>query len=324
MKDVVDHPSAGELLVLRAEDVTALLDVGELIDHLAVAFVELSANRASVPPRTAAFAPAGLLGAMPGHVPGMGLAAKLVSVFSGNHLVGLPSHQAVIVVFDESTGAPVALLDGTVITAMRTAAAAALSTRLLQRRGARVVAILGAGVQGRAHLEAVTSVLDASEIRIASRDRDRAAELAKSHRDARAVDSFEAAVRGADVVCCCTDSPAPVLHREWLSAGAHVTSVGVARGGPEVDPATVAAAELFVESRVAFEPYPAGCHELQGIDSARAAELGEVLSGVRPGRTGDEQLTLYKSMGHAVEDIAAADLVVRHARERLMGVTVRL
>lgn len=320
----MDHPSAGELLVLGGEDVAALLDVGELIDHLALAFVELSANRASAPPRTAAFAPAGLLGAMPGHVPAMGLAAKLVSVFAGNHAAGLPSHQAVIVMFDEDTGAPVALLDGTVITAMRTAAAAALSTRLLQRPGARVLAILGAGVQGRAHLEAITSVFDPSEIRIASRNRDHAAELATRHRAARAVDGFEAAVRGADVVCCCTDSPVPVLDHEWLSVGVHVTSVGVARGGPEVDAATVVVAQLFVESRIAFEPYPAGCHELQGMDSSRAAELGEVLSGVRPGRTGDEQLTLYKSMGHAVEDIAAADLVVRHARERSMGVTVRL
>jgi ornithine cyclodeaminase/alanine dehydrogenase-like protein (mu-crystallin family) len=320
----VDHPSTGELLVLGAEDVAALLDVRELVDHLAVAFVELSAGRASAPPRTAAFAPSGLLGAMPGQVPGMGLGAKLVSVFAGNHAAGLPSHQAVIAVFDENTGAPAALLDGTVITGMRTAATAALSTRLLRRPGARVLAILGAGVQGRAHVEAITSVFGPSEIRIASRNPHHAAELATRHRAARAVDGFEAAVRGADVVCCCTDSPVPVLHHEWLSGGVHVTSVGAARGGPEIDPATVAAAQLFVESRVAFEPYPAGCHELQGIDSSRAAELGEVLSGVRPGRTGDDQLTMYKSMGHAVEDIAAADLVVRHARERSMGVTVRL
>jgi alanine dehydrogenase len=319
-----DHAStAGELLVLRAEDVASLLDIGELIDHLADAFVDLSSGRASAPPRTAALAPAGLLGAMPGHVPGMGLAAKLVTVFSRNR-AALPSHQAVIVLFDEDNGAPLALLDGTVITAMRTAAAAALSARLLQRAGGSVLAILGAGVQGHAHLDAFSSAFEPAEIRVCSRDAARARELAGRHPRARPVDSFEAAVRGADVVCCCTDSPVPVLERAWLGPGAHVTSVGAARGGPEVDAATVAEAAIFVESRVAFQPYPAGCHELQGMDPARAAELGEVLAGTRAGRTSDDELTLYKSMGHAVEDIAAADLVVRRARARSVGATVRL
>lgn len=311
--------TARELLVLRADDVAALLDVGELVDHLAGAFVDLSAGRASAPPRTAAVAPSGLLGVMPGHVPGVGLAAKLVSVFAANHERGLPSHQALIAVFDEDTGTPVALMDGTLITAMRTAAASVLSTRLLQRRGATVLAILGAGVQGHAHLGAYTAALGPEQIRIASRNPEHARALAGRHAQAVTVDSFEEAVRGADVVCCCTDSPRPILRHAWLRPGTHVSSVGAAPGGPEVDSATVAAAGLFVESRVAFQPYPAGCHELQGVDPARAAELGEVVAGSRPGRTGDAQLTLYKSMGHAAEDVVAADLVMRRARERSVG-----
>lgn len=315
---------ARDLLLLRAQDVEALLDLAGLIDHLAAAFVDLSAGRASAPARTAAFAPAGLLGAMPGYVPGLALATKLVSVFPANHEHGLPSHQAVIVLFDEDTGTPVALMDGTVITAMRTAAASALSARLLQRRGAAVLAILGAGVQGRAHLDAIRHVLEPSEIRIASRNPRHARELAERDPRGHAVGSFEAAVRGADVICCCTDSPIPVLRCEWLRPGAHVTSVGTSREGPEVDSATVAAAAVFVESRVALQPFPAGCHELQGMDPTAATELGEVLSGARPGRTSDDQLTLYKSMGHAVEDTVAANLVLRLARERSSGVVLSM
>jgi ornithine cyclodeaminase/alanine dehydrogenase-like protein (mu-crystallin family) len=311
-----------DLLVIRADEVRELLDIERLIDELAAAFVELSAGRASVPPRIAAFAPAGLLAAMPGYVPGMGLEAKLVSVFAANHERGLPTHQALIVVFDETTGSPVAFIDGTVITALRTAAASALSVRLLRRRDARVLAILGAGVQGTAHLDAITAVADFTEIRIASRNRDHAEQLASRHARAATVGGFEDATRGADVVCCCTDAAFPILDREWLAPGAHLTSVGASPGGPEVDGSTVAAATLFVESRVAFLPYPAGCHELQGIDPARAAELGEVLAGSRPGRTREDEVTLYKSMGHAVEDAAAAALVIPGARQRGMGTLI--
>jgi ornithine cyclodeaminase/alanine dehydrogenase-like protein (mu-crystallin family) len=137
-------------------------------------------------------------------------------------------------------------------------------------------------------------------------------------------DSFEAAVRGADVVCACTDAPEPVVRREWLAPGAHVTSVGASPHGPELDGETVRAGVLVVESRVAFEPYPAGAHELQGLDPGSAAELGEILAGTREGRTSGEQITVYKSMGHAVEDATAAGLVYRRAREQGIGTEVEL
>ena len=186
-----------------------------------------------------------------------------------------------------------------------------------------MLAVLGAGVQGRAHLDAVTRVRDFAEIRIASRTRDHAEALA-GELGATVCASFEDAVRGADVICACTDAGEPVLRREWLADGAHVTSVGASGAGPELDRATVQAGLLVVESRVAFEPYPAGAHELQGLDPEAAAELGEVLAGTRDGRTSPEQITVYKSMGHAVEDASAAGLVYSRALELGVGTEVAL
>jgi ornithine cyclodeaminase/alanine dehydrogenase-like protein (mu-crystallin family) len=295
------------LLVLNREGVERLLDVDALLERLERAFVELSAGRASVPPRVAAFAPAGLLGAMPGYVGGV-LAAKLVALFPEHE----PSHQALIAVFAAETGTPLAVMDGTHITAVRTGASSAVATRALAREDARVLVVLGAGVQGRSHLDAVRRVRSFEEVRIASRTFEHAFALAEET-GALAVESFEQAVRGADVVCCCTHASEPVLRREWLSPGTHVTSVGAALDGPELDPETVRTGLLCVESRVAFSPPPAGSFELQELDPEQAVELGEVLGGTRPGRADDEQITVYKSMGHAVEDAAAAGLVLERA-----------
>jgi alanine dehydrogenase len=303
------------VLVLAEEDVRRLLDLDELIDAVGDALAEVSAGRASVPPRVAAFVPeSGLLAAMPGYAAGV-LETKLVSVFPGHE----PSHQALIALFDDATGTPLAVMAGTHITAARTGAASALSTRLLAREEARVLAVLGTGVQARSHYDAVTRVREFDEVRVAGRSRERAAALGAS-----VADTFEAAVRGADVVCACTDAPAPVLRREWLAPGAHVTSVGASQDGPELDEATVRAGLLAVESRVAFEPYPAGAHELQGLDPAAAVELGELVAGSRPGRTAPDQLTVYKSMGHAAEDAAAARLVYERALREGAGTEVDL
>jgi len=314
-----------ELLILSSADVDELLDREQLLEAVAEALIALSSGATSVPPRIAAVAPGGMLAAMPGFVAGVALETKLVSVFPGNHSAGLPSHQALIVVFDEHHGTPIAVMDGTVITAHRTAAASALSVRALADPGATRVAILGAGVQGAAHLDALARLVGPEvSIRIASRSHARAAELASRHRGSAAADSFEEAVRDAEIVCLCTDASEPVIRRDWLTRGAHVTSVGASRGGPEVDAATVTAATVFVESRVAVQPYPAGAHELRGLDPGRVVELGEVLGGTHPGRTSVDQLTLYKSMGHAVEDAAAAALVLRRARATGRGTLVGL
>jgi ornithine cyclodeaminase/alanine dehydrogenase-like protein (mu-crystallin family) len=235
----------------------------------------------------------------------------------------LPSHQALIALFDDETGTPLAVLDGTEITAVRTGASSAVATRALARPDARVLAVLGAGVQGRSHLEAVTRVRAFDEVRVASRNPEHAEALAREI-GALAVGSFEDAVRGADVVCACTDAGEPVLRGDWLAPGTHVTSVGASREGPELDADTVRRGLLVVESRVAFEPYPAGAHELQGLDPEAAAELGEVLGGTREGRTSPEQITVYKSMGHAVEDAAAVGLVYRRALELGVGTEIEL
>jgi ornithine cyclodeaminase/alanine dehydrogenase-like protein (mu-crystallin family) len=290
--------------------VERLLDVDELLDALERAFVELSAGRASVPPRIAAFSEHGLLGAMPGYVDGV-LAAKLVTLFPDHE----PSHQALIAVFDAETGTPTAVMDGTHITATRTGGGSAVATRALARDDARVLTILGAGVQGRSHLDAVGRVRDFQEVRIASRNPEHARAFAEKT-GATAVETFEEAVAGADVVCACTSAAEPVLRREWLEPGTHVTSVGSSMEGPELDRETVTAGLLVIESRVAFQPPPAGSHELEGLDPSVAVELGEVLSGSHPGRTSVDEITVYKSMGHAVEDAAAAALVLERAKTR--------
>jgi alanine dehydrogenase len=309
------------LLLLNAEDVRNLIDLPTLFDALEIALRELSAGNASVPPRTVARTPDGFLGSMPGYLPGT-LEAKLVAVFPGNHDRGLPSHQALIALFDEETGAPLCVMDGTVITAVRTGATAALAARALAREGARSLAILGAGVQGGSHLDAFPRLFELDDIRVASRDPRHAQTLAGSHPKARVVDSFEEAVRGADLVCCCTDADEPVLTHDWLARGAHVSSVGV---GAEVDEATVRASSIFVEWRGAAEnPPPTGSVELQGLDPASIAEIGEVLAGAHPGRRSDGELTLYKSTGHAVEDAAAARQVFDRASADGVGTTFEL
>ena len=210
-------------------------------------------------------------------------------------------------VHDPRTGTPLAVMDGTYLTAVRTASTAAVAAAALARPGARTLAVLGAGVVGAATVDAFTRVLDVTEVRVASRTRLHAESAAARHPFARAADSFEDAVRGADVVALCTDSDDVVARHEWLAPGAHVSSVG---SGHEVDPATVAAAAVFVEARaVATSPFPTGSRELAGRDPDSVTEVGEVLLGTREGRTSDDQTTLYKSMGHAVEDVAAATLV---------------
>jgi ornithine cyclodeaminase/alanine dehydrogenase-like protein (mu-crystallin family) len=318
-------PAVGGLLYLSRADVERLLDIDAMLDALGNALVVFSSGVTSVPPRSAArVGELGLMGAMSGYVPGVALEVKLVSVFPGNHHRGLPSHQALITLFDEKDGTPLAVMDGTYITAIRTGGTAAVAARTLARADAEVLAILGAGVQGRSHLETFTKVRDFKDIRVASRDQAKASALAALHPRAHGASSFEEAVRGADVVACCTDAREPVIRREWLKTGAHVSSVG-GTFGPELDPETLAAGRVFVEWRgAALNPPPAGAHELQGLDAEKLTEVGEVLAGTRPGRTSAGEITVYKSTGHAVEDAATARLVYDRARAEGAGVTLPL
>jgi ornithine cyclodeaminase/alanine dehydrogenase-like protein (mu-crystallin family) len=215
-------------------------------------------------------------------------------------------------------------MDGVAITAIRTGAAAAVAAKWLARSEAATLAIIGAGVQGRSHLAAFPHIRQFKEIRIASRSAEKAAALAAESPIARTAGTFEEAVRGADVVCCCTDAREPVVKYEWFASGAHVSSVG-GTFGPEIDAQTIGAGMLFVESRDAVrQPPPAGAHELQGLRPEAVIELGEVVSGAKPGRTAPDQLTVYKSTGHAVEDAAAARLVYERALAEGAGTRVPL
>jgi ornithine cyclodeaminase/alanine dehydrogenase-like protein (mu-crystallin family) len=315
----------GKLLYLSRAEVERLLDVDAMLSALANALVIFSSGVTSVPPRVAARVPdLGLLGAMAGYVPGVALEIKLVSVFPGNHARGHPSHQGLIALFDEHDGTPLAVMDGAYITAIRTGGTAAVAANALARSDAKVLAILGAGVQGGSHLETFTRLRDFDEIRVASRDQAKARSLAARHPRARVATTFEGAVRGADVVACCTDARQPVIRREWLAPGVHVSSVG-GTFGPEVDPETIAAAKVFVEWRgAALNAPPAGAHELQGLDANTLTEIGEVLAGTREGRTSDRDITVYKSTGHAVEDAATARLVYDRALAEGAGVNLPL
>jgi alanine dehydrogenase len=295
------------MLVLTRSEVEELLDLDALLDALAAAHAELSAGKASLVPRVGAFAgEAGILGAMPAYVPSSGLGCKLVTLFPGNR--DRPTHQAVIALFEAETGTPAALMDGTYITAMRTAAAAALATRLLARPDARVLAILGTGVQSRSAQEMFPRAHAFEEVRVAGRG------------------EFEDAVRGADVVHATTASNEPVVRFEWLGRGTHVSSVGYGTGGSELDPAIVERADVVVvEQRdSALAPLPAGAPELTPRGRDGVVELGEVLAGTAPGRTSEAQITLYKSVGVAVQDLAAAALVLAAARERGVGQEIEL
>jgi alanine dehydrogenase len=295
------------MLVLTRSEVEELLDLDALLDALAATHAELSAGEASLVPRMGAFAgDVGILGAMPAYVPSSGLGCKLVTLFPGNR--DRPTHQALIALFDPETGTPAALMDGTYITAMRTGATAALAARILARPDASVLAILGTGVQSRSAQEMFPRARDFDEIRVAGRG------------------EFEEAVRGADVVHAATASPEPVVRLEWLSPGAHVSSVGYGAGGSELDPAIVERADLVVvEQRdSAFAPLPAGAPELDPRGRDGVVELGEIVAGTAAGRSSDEQITLYKSVGVAVQDLAAAALVLAEAKARSVGLEIEL
>jgi ornithine cyclodeaminase/alanine dehydrogenase-like protein (mu-crystallin family) len=249
---------------------------------------------------------------------------KIVNVFEGNIARAIPSHLATIHLFDPQTGMPVCVMDGTYITAVRTSGSAVLSVRELARRDARVATVVGAGVQAGQHLHLLPLVRDFTEIRVASKEFADAQALAALHPGVVAVSDLEAAVRSSDVVCLATHSYQPVIATEWLRPGTHVSSVGVAPPGGELPIELVGRASLFVETRDAFAPTPVGSCELDGIDPQTGTELGEMLLGLRPGRTSADQITVYKAMGVAMEDLVAADLAYREAVRRGLGRAVAL
>ena len=294
------------MLILDEDGVRRFLKMAELIPAMDRALSELSSGRAVQPLRTVIPVAdhAGFLGVMPAYVSGA-LGAKLVTFYPGNRDV--PTHHATIVLFEPETGVPLVTMDGRLITEMRTAAASAAATKVLARPDATVLAILGSGVQAGSHLEALRLVRPLREVRVWS-PRGASAFAAKSN--LRAARSAEEAVRGADVVVVATTSKTPVLKGAWLSKGTHVNAVGATRPDwRELDDGVLARSKVFVDSREA-------CMRESGDVIAGGkipTEVGEVLSGAAAGRRSADEITLFKSVGVAVEDVVSADLVFRAA-----------
>ena len=290
---------------LDEDAVRCLLRMEVLIPAMERALASLSAGEVVQPVRLMLpVADRGFFGAMPASTP-QALGAKLVTFFPGNE--GIPTHHALILLFRPETGEPLATLDGRLITEMRTAAVSAVATGRLARPEASVLAILGSGVQAGSHLEALRLVRGFREVRVWS---PRNAPAFANRFGIRAAGSAEEAVRGADTVVVATSSRTPVLRGEWLSPGTHVNAVGACRPDwRELDDAAVGRARLYVESR------EAATRESGDVIAAGdvVAEIGEVIAGTSPGRRTAEEVTLFKSVGVAVEDVVAADLVYRAA-----------
>ncbi len=318
------------MLFLNRRAVEALLDLDQLIDALAPAMADLSAGRVSMPLRVAAAVPErdGVLAAMPAYLPSTRtLATKLVSVFPRNAELGLPTHEAILIVFDSATGSPLAIMDGAYLTAARTAAGSALATRLLGRSDADVLVILGTGVQARMHARVIPQVRPIPEVRVVGRDPRKVKALAgELGAPARPFDSLREAARGAGIICAATHCLDPVVIGRWLEPGVHINSVGFNPQGRELDDETIAKSALLVESRqAALAPFPAGSSDLAApiraglIVETQIAEIGELVSGARPGRASPEQITVYKSVGVAAQDAVAAALVLAAARQKGVG-----
>jgi ornithine cyclodeaminase/alanine dehydrogenase-like protein (mu-crystallin family) len=319
------------LLVLSEDDVRRLLDMESCVEAMSDVLASLARGELFQPLRSIARPPdaSGLLGLMPAYRGGddPAYALKEIVVTPDNpNARGLDAHQGAVLLHDGESGELVAVLNASPVTAIRTAAVSAVATRALARADAKRVAIIGAGVQARAHVDAIRAVLDDPEIRIYAR-RAEAAETLASELGALPSPSPDAALFGAEVVCTTTSSRDPVLEHRWLAPGAHINAVGSSiPTARELDSETMRKASLFVDRREstlneAGDYLIPAAEGLIGPDHI-TAELGEVLAGLASGRTDEEELTVFKSLGIAVEDLASADLVVRKAREQGVGTEV--
>ena len=319
-----------KLLVLSERDVQRLLDMESCVEAMTEVLTSLARGELYQPLRFVSRPPdaSNLIGLMPAYRGGASpaWALKEIVVTPDNPTRGLDAHQGGVLLHDGTTGELVALLNASPITAIRTAAVSAVATRALARADAKRVAIIGAGVQARSHVDAMRVALDDPEIRIYARRND-AAETLASEVGALASPSPDAALFGVEVVCTTTSSREPVLEHRWLAPGAHVNAVGSSiPTARELDTETMSKASLFVDRRESTLN-EAGDYLIPAAEGVFGpehikAELGEVLAGLAPGRTDEEELTVFKSLGIAVEDLAAADLLVSRARELGVGTEV--
>ena len=330
------------VLILSHDDVHAALAPDEC-ERAMASVLAARARGAAYNPLRSTMVPSGASGFM-GLMPAYGsggedangepaaavFALKALCLMPGNPARGLDTHQGTVTLFDGETGRPTAILDASAITGIRTAAVTAVATRTLARDDARVLAILGAGVQARAHLAALAAVRAWEDVRLYAPTAEHARALAGADDRLRITSTAREAVNGADVVVTATSSREPVFEHAWLAAGAHVDAVGASSpNAREIPVETVAAAALYCDSRESVR-HEAGEFRLamqQGAISGEEhirAELGEVLAGSAPGRGDAGELTLFRSLGIGVEDLAAARVAVEQAHRRGVGTQVEL
>jgi ornithine cyclodeaminase/alanine dehydrogenase-like protein (mu-crystallin family) len=329
------------VLILSHRDVLAALPPQACAEAMAAVLAAHARGETYQPLRSVQVPPdaAGFMGLMPcwrGPHDGAGaaFALKALCLMPGNPARGLDAHQGTVTLFDGETGVPTAILDASAVTAIRTAAVTAVATGLLARRDARTLAILGAGVQGRAHLRALAGVRDFARIYVYAPTRAHAeamvGQASGTSAELTVASSAEQAISNADVVVAATNAREPVLARGWLKPGTHVSAVGASTPrAREIDTATVAASALFCDSRESLRN-EAGEFQLavaEGVipgEQHVRAELGEVLAGRAAGRLDDGEVTLFRSLGIAVEDLAAAQTAVAAARAQGLGTEVEL
>jgi ornithine cyclodeaminase/alanine dehydrogenase-like protein (mu-crystallin family) len=323
-----------DVVVLSNAEVRELLPVRECIDVMAQALIDLANGDVWHPLRTVMRPPeeASLMGVMAAHrsAPSADYGIKVVCIFPGNRARGLESHFGTVTLFDGETGAPLAVVDAGAVTAIRTAAVSAVATRELARAETDRLAVLGAGIQARAHLEALAAVRSFRSARIWGRTEAHARSVAEEANvpfPVEVVASAREAVADADVIATTTASPEPIIAREWLAPGAHINAVGSSiPTAREIDATTMADAALFADRRESF--YAEAGDYLLAVDEIGPrevrAELGEVLTGTGDGRRTNDELTLFKSLGLAVEDLAAVEHLHRQATETGLGQRVVL
>jgi ornithine cyclodeaminase/alanine dehydrogenase-like protein (mu-crystallin family) len=317
--------------------VHSLLPMSDLIAAMESALAKFSGGEVLQPVRTVlTVGPTkAYYGLMPAYVPSpSAMGAKIVTVFNDNHKKDLPSHLATILLFDPDTGSLVAMMDGRYITEARTAAVSAVSARFLARANASKLAIIGTGVQARSHLEALQQVRQLKEVRVWSPKPVSRSQFVDDMRSKVSVpilarDTAEAAVRGADLIVLATSSKTPVVQDDWVGTGAHVMCVGACRPDQrEMDPALVQRGRLYVDSRAAavVESGDVVMNITEGYFDAShiRGEIGELVLGRVPGRAANGDVTIFKSLGMAVEDVVAADLVFRRASETGAGTELTL
>jgi ornithine cyclodeaminase/alanine dehydrogenase-like protein (mu-crystallin family) len=322
-----------KLLVLSHTEVLELLPIKDCIAVMREALIALAAGKVHQPLRTIIRPPdaKGVMGLMPSYKSGESAAfgLKAICVFPENLTKGLDSHQGAVLLFSAETGELLAMMNASAITAIRTAAVSGVATDLLARVDAGNLAMLGSGVQARAHLVAMSHVRFIKRCRIASRHIEDAQKFAEEMRPdfsfaLEPVETVEEALEGADLIVTATTAVEPIVRREWISAGAHLNLVGSSTpSAREVDSETMAAASLFVDRRESTIN-EAGDYLLAVRDGVIGpnhirAEIGEVLNGDKPGRKSPDEITLFKSLGLAIEDLAAAEYLFRKAKEQKAG-----